>query len=1139
MLKVVDNSSDLASWLSQWRTDLLRSSSSDPLIHLDLQAKKCIEISPTSDKSFCLPLSDSLKKLIKEQQNYLRSSGIHVLCLVKEVLLWKENNRIFVTPLFLIPCSAEIDKINQTVQIQASDESVVNPFLEKTFADKFDKNLVDWIEKNEFPDAWEHQSVCLIGNFHYHRHVLLKDYDDYDELAKFSKTPLENFLFERQAPWLESQRRSSRYIFPMDTQQQVAFDAINAGNHVLVEGPPGSGKSQVLANLLFSAASNKKIVALCSEKRTALQVIEAKLKQRGLDLFCHHLTDDSKEATNFIRELEKTWNFLEEKATSNSNFKESVDYFLEQKRALELKLERLSSFPKLRCQLKKPDFELSYYSDWDVYVSYKEMLVELSKSYYASRNESMNFAGFFHLKLLVYQDIHKTQFFARNINFYDQLLKKLQRSCPFLNLTTQSDILSLDRVLLHAQILSQDLFHRNPDLFIDDSKKYKKFRKNLQQYLKAKQALELLRNKEVFKWKNRWSEQELLAAKYSFENDNSWKIRYNRWKSKFVQSYKPEVFSKNLAIQAISHCLDELELASRVNLCLVEFHKDGIFYPEVDIPVVLQLQRQVNQNLEGLRKTMNRYGPKELDLLLKNETELKDLQQFVSQFFKFSCDLDMASLFERILLEKDFILGQREKIAQIVEREPRIFEILPQIQDLNCLDEVMLYGAISMFEKYNPELFHYKANDLALELDKLISEEDKHFETEVQRFYKNRIQQFIDFHQTISEDPKKQNIVEKDWRSRLKSGRSLLLKEFKKSKQHKSIRELMSSDAALWVQLLKPMMLFNPLMISKTLPNKANSIDLLLFDEASQIPFSHVVPSIFRAKQIAVFGDSNQLNPSNFFVIGERMRSSLLTESKHILPMCQLVFHYRSRHESLIAFSNRFFYNNQLTVLPAANNDHLDGVFCHYVQAAVYDGVNSKEASALVLFLEAQMEVLKENEKIGIVAFSERQVSEIELYLQNSKNPKLQQSIQNDAIIGVSLEKIQGDEFDILFISLGYGRDINGDFALRFGPLNQEGGEKRLNVLFSRARRAIHLFHSIKSKDFGPSENLGVQMLKNFLLMHENRIFSRYKNEENLTKIHEVIDPFYNKEAVTSLMILKRHAALSGLLVKIKFWKDV
>jgi superfamily I DNA and/or RNA helicase len=354
-----------------------------------------------------------------------------------------------------------------------------------------------------------------------------------------------------------------------------------------------------------------------------------------------------------------------------------------------------------------------------------------------------------------------------------------------------------------------------------------------------------------------------------------------------------------------------------------------------------------------------------------------------------------------------------------------------------------------------------------------------------------------------------------------------------KSRQHLSLRELLESDAEPWVKMLCPILMLNPVTMAKSIPNKSQSIDLILFDEASQIPFSHALPAVFRSAQIAVFGDSQQLSPSTFFLSGSSSRVNLLSESRSALSAANLYHHYRSKHPALIAFSNRFFYEQKLRVLPAKTNPKTDGVFCHFQPNTTYkDGFNLEEAKALVEELCKNIKTIRETESIGICAFSEKQLSVIQKYL--VEVPQLARLINEEKIQLSSLEQVQGDEFDVLDISLGYGKTEDGIFSPRLGPINQVGGEKRLNVLFSRARRALHFFHSVQAEDFGFPENAGLQALKNFLLLHQSEAKEVHQSSDSVT----VLDPFYQEDGLDHLFVLFRHGALSGLKVKIQFSKD-
>ena len=1131
----------VSSWLAEWRNDLLRGSGKDPLVHLDVASSKLLRLLEDLVFPLTLDYDNSIKKIIREEQEFSKNAGVNVLCVVHEVLQWNQGDNHFVSPIVLSEVQYSIDKIAQTITFYCSEERFLNPFLEKTFEQQFDQNLETWLEKNELPEHWQLSTEKVLGNFHYHRFVLLRDFDDYSNNDAILASPLGIFLQERSPRGGELVKDSKATIYPMDIDQKAAFNKIVSGQDLVVEGPPGAGKSQVIANLLFHAARNNQSVVLCSEKRTALAVVAAKLEAKGLGAFCQDVTNDEQAKTEFVRGLQTVWQELEKRSTNHKKQGHDESIYAQKRKALELKLERLSHFPRLTEPLKKPPFELSVYPDYKHFSTYREALMQLNERYVLLKNANINQSAFVYLKPFVFGSVSALQSFLDALkNHQKQLLTCRNEFGETFAFRTVSDLEKLQRILLHAQILSQDLFQKNPELFIENSKTFKKFHSTYKKYLVSQQALELHNKQEGFKWRNPWSKQELVSAKETFLNKRFWQSDFRAWKKKFIASYQPEVFTKDLAISAIEGCLSVHDVMSEYQACLEVFQSLGIRHPEVDILVVLQLQRNVHQDVEGLQLTQKKYAPELLRKLLTHQSAIHDLNRFVQHHFTQLGNQSIESIFSQLLQDEDFLSGQREAIYNLLNTEPLLPKIWYEIKGIEHLDGVLQWGEIQQFKSRNPELFNYSGNDLHRDLTQLIADEDAHFELQVELFLDNRVQTFIHYHALLAGPTTKLSAEQKLLRSQLKTGRALLIKEFNKSRQHKSMRELLSSDAAIWIRLLKPILLLNPLMIAKVLPNEPNTIDLLVFDEASQIPFSHAIPAIFRAKQLAIFGDSQQLSPTAFFLQGSAQRSDLLTEARHFLPNAELNYHYRSRHESLIAFSNRYFYNNRLKVLPALKDDQTDGVFCHFVENGQYESSqNEIEAQRLVHALEKLIVQVAENESIGIVAFSEKQLEVLHKHLQKSGQLKVKQGLESERITLSTLEKVQGDEFDVLLISIGYGKDANGDFALRMGPLNQEGGEKRLNVLFSRARRAMHFFHSVKAPDFGVSENLGIDALKKFLLMHENRIFGEKPSDQVKENASiELIDPFYSANVVSELMTLKRHADWSGLKVQVRFWKD-
>lgn len=1135
---MANSSSNFSSWIVEWRDDLLRGSANDPLLNLERDAERFFNLEQEEVIHFVLPINVKTKRLIKEQQEFSKNAGINVLCLVREVLEWWDDGNFRCTPVMLSTCRYEVDNMAGEIRFEASQECFINPFLPKIFAQKFNINFSDWFNQGTLPDNWLKKKVQILGNFHYHRFVLLRDFDDYLQNDESVDSLLGYYLLKRERRTENTTRQSEHYIFPMDADQQAAFDKVVSGIDLVIEGAPGSGKSQVLTNLLFHAARTGNNALLCSEKKTALKVIESKLFQRGMGSFCQYVDDDAQ----FIRGLQKTWNDLELKsADAQASFQDS-NWFPQKRAALALKLERLAQFPKLTEKLSKPPFELPYYSDWSTYQNYKDKLRTLYESYLLLKGETLEKSGFAWVRPFVYKDANVLHTFIGQVTAFQLFLRKFNTDhADFISINNFSDLEQIQRTLLHATILNQDLFLKNESLFEEDSKVFKKFFKTYKLYLVCRQTIDLHNSKHGFKWEKPWSQEELLIAKKSFESDKIWSMRYRRWKKRFNESYQPEVFSRELAVGAIDSCLEMHQVIEDLNKCLFEFQKLGIHHPEVDIPLVLQMQRNVNQNLVGIQKTRKEFNREQLHVLLENENQLRDLYRFVSHHFSIPDIQPLLFCFDTILNEQHFLLGQYSAIAELLNVEPRLHKFLSFVTDFNRLDEVLQWGAIQQFKNRNPELFHYNAQDLNKDIELLIKDENRFFEDEVNAFWKQSTQRFIAYHRLITAPDSKLSADQKIFRKQLKMGRSVLIKEFNKSRQYKSIRELLESEAAPWIQLLKPILLLNPLMISKVLPNKKQSVDLILFDEASQIPFSHAIPTLFRAKQVAIFGDSNQLSPSTFFVQGEARRADLLSQSRYFLPAAELRYHYRSRHASLIAYANRYFYNNELKILPSKSDNDCDGVFCHFIPDGIYnDGENEVEAKALIQFLKRQIDLWPSNESIGIVAFSEKQLARIELELQASNSKKIIDKWDEDKLVLTTVEKIQGEEYDNLLISLAYAKDKNGVFALRFGPLNQEGGEKRLNVLFTRARRALHFFHSVAPEDFGQSENMGVHALKNYLLMHGNRNFksSNFKAPNMTNATYEITDPFYRIDAVRYLMTLKRHAGLSGLSINIRFHKD-
>jgi superfamily I DNA and/or RNA helicase len=300
-----------------------------------------------------------------------------------------------------------------------------------------------------------------------------------------------------------------------------------------------------------------------------------------------------------------------------------------------------------------------------------------------------------------------------------------------------------------------------------------------------------------------------------------------------------------------------------------------------------------------------------------------------------------------------------------------------------------------------------------------------------------------------------------------------------KKMRQKPVRQMLAETPTL-MPSIKPCFLMSPLSVAQYLPVDA-AFDLVVFDEASQIPTWDAVGVIARGKQLIVVGDPKQMPPTSFFQKGADEEAevedleSILDECLHAgLMSCFLGWHYRSRHESLIAFSNHRYYEGGLHIFPAAALSDRLGVSFVHVPDGVYEAsgsrTNRREAEKVADIVMRWMAAPEcEGKSIGVVTFSEAQRDLVEDLVDERRaaNPDLEARFaeQGDEPFFVkNLENVQGDERDAIVFSVGYAPDANGKFNMVFGPLSNQGGERRLNVAITRAKEKIVVVSSIHGR---------------------------------------------------------------------------
>lgn len=330
-----------------------------------------------------------------------------------------------------------------------------------------------------------------------------------------------------------------------------------------------------------------------------------------------------------------------------------------------------------------------------------------------------------------------------------------------------------------------------------------------------------------------------------------------------------------------------------------------------------------------------------------------------------------------------------------------------------------------------------------------------------------------------------------------------------------SIRNIIKNK---WYYLkkVKPCLMMSPLSVSQFIDSSVE-FDVVIFDEASQVLPEDAIGAIVRGKQLIVSGDNQQLPPTNFFqkFIGkgqieeeteydeesEKIRPSILNALSFLEPAIELNWHYRSLNEDLITFSNKHFYNNHLITFPSPDQTKEYGITVHLVPDGNYQGggsnnrTNPNEVRDLLILVYNEICEHPES-SIGIVAFNANQAELIKRKIDEMRTIELYREKFNDwellhpydDLLIANLETIQGDERDTMFISICYGPDASGKIDLRsFGPIGQDGGEKRLNVAVTRAKKKIIVLSSMKSGELRSalnkacSTNKGINLLADYL----------------------------------------------------------
>ena len=1028
--------------------------------------------------------------------------------------------------------------------------------------------------ENSNPYSWDFDLCSLtLGNFNYRKMTLVRDYSKlietdmasgaFDTVFSLTAKPAEN-----TSPPLEL--ADQHLIVSCDATQASAVARARSGASYIIQGPPGTGKSQTITNLIADYAARGKRVLFVCEKRAAIDVVFHRLRQQGLDELCCLIHDSQTEKKAFIQNLKQTYEkFLSQADLDNGVDKTRSDVV----KAMEQDLTSLRRFSDVmrgvheqtgiavrsllhrlvelcgRAKDLAPEIE-DLLPGYPLWLQYGEIIQRL-QSALTDLDEELCFAKH-PLRWLgngVLQADRPLESLSKHLDQAEDLLDAIESALELSGLPVALwDTFEEIQAIVEFSVRAQPLAARNLLGVLTKSPAATAFDASPANWTPKAQLLAQAQQKTAG-WRDPLSPddtQNALSQAQAFEKSFFRFLQPAFWRLKktlqahydFTQHAVAPAWSKILKDLAAQHdaqaASDALAAKARqewrcddavaFRALVAELRGDR----SAEHPSVKALVKQLAGSAEAASL---------IDSLVDIHTRFAELDTVLRSLLAEHVEFGfpeiakvLATLREQTgtLAELSPILGELLEMPELFRHALRHAEVpLPGFEAaIGNKSMNVVYRADRAVNRFDGRMLARKMEQLEKRYREWLGLNARCIRAGVRR-------KFLE-HVNVSSLPASQLTPEqKIFKKTYAAGRRELEHEFSKTMRYKSIRDLAAGDTGQVIQDLKPIWLMSPLSVSDTLPLDPDLFDVVIFDEASQIPLEEAIPAIYRSHQAIVVGDEMQLPPTTFFAssrdeedsvvveeAGERIEvdldsDSFLNQSAQNLPSTLLAWHYRSRYESLISFSNAAFYGGNLFTIPDrqraladlpelivhANEEggkNVDGLLgrsisFHFMEHGVYeDRRNPNEAAYIAQLVRG---ILQRDTKlsIGLVAFSEAQQGEIESALNHLAEEDSEFAArletehvreENDVFCGLfvkNLENVQGDERDIIIMSVCYGHDAGGRMLMNFGPINQRGGEKRLNVIFSRARHHMAIVSSIRHSDITNDYNDGANSLKNFL----------------------------------------------------------
>jgi very-short-patch-repair endonuclease len=1127
-------------------------------------------------------LEADLVDLYRKAKTDMDEGGANTLFLALGFLNWKktaEDPRSYRAPLILLPVKLNRKSaLSGVTMVVHEDEPRFNLTLLELLRQDFELNI-SGLEGDLPEDAsgidvdgiWNHVRMAVkeiagfeistetaIGTFSFAKYLMWKDLTDRREqltanlvVKHLIERGEENFGADSDSGYPDERELDAAIApselftpLPADSSQLAAVVASSRGCNFVLDGPPGTGKSQTIANMIVHNLSIGKRVLFVAEKMAALDVVHRRLEENGLADFCLEVHSHKTSKIDILQQLDRAWNARgdlsrEEWAGETGRLRtlrDRLNHVCERlharhsngmtaHQAISLVVrDHNSTTPRLswasgtqhtaeeleamRETAHRLDLNFDAWSD-----APKDFSIIEQTEWSNGWQEAVLTAA-----LLV----------PTRIEGLIAARDRLQESCR-LDVSAAS-ALEMERLAAFVRVIltahRKDLgFAFAPDLTekLEAARSFLELLKDYQTEegkLSVRYGAEVARNIDPDQLDAQWAE---ANQKFWFFANLARRKVAKQLAEKGAAASRPDVAADAPRMRRLKDLLfqmDELNpLLGGIPGCAGLDSKSSMI--EEAIGIAAMLQRQFPQlistvdELVSLKAATHRLVVDANELLSPDgpialvadglEEALREFQEINARFS------EQCAITDRDALSLDQLKAASEAITA---SEPRLrswcawrrVRHAAVHQNLGPLVARIEEGSLpkgsieSVFLTAYSKWFASQAIDGEPILRDFVAAEHMDCIEEFRNLDDQIAKLSVEYTRTVlcGRLPAKEDVGRKD-------GYGILKHELQKKRSHKPLRKL-AGEMGDAFGCLAPCMLMSPLSIAQYLPADQQLFDLVIFDEASQITPWDAVGSIARGRQVVIAGDPRQMPPSNFFQRGhaesefdgnvEGDLESILDECLSVgIPRHSLSWHYRSRHESLIAFSNHRYYGGNLITFPAAVT-RATAVSWRRVNGVYAKGkarTNQAEAEAMVAEVVRRLTAptsAEDGMSLGIITLNAEQQKLVEdlLDVARKKHPEIEPFFReelSEPVVVKNLETVQGDERDVILLGIGYGpTELGaGTMSMNFGPLNRDGGERRLNVALTRSKQEMIVFTSFDPSmiDLNRTSARAVRDLKHFL----------------------------------------------------------